>query len=1608
MKKITFMLLFFITALTYGQDFVNCSQTFTTSGPDSAGTQLIINAADITCNDGLAINSISVESATGSFTSGFCSLTGGGWFEFFLSIDGGAEQAVCAAELNGLDLTGFSSLVITSSDTDDFTDTVTMTLNLDVEHEAPSCVEPINLEADVTGTSSADLSWDAVSNAESYNWFVFEQGANIETDTPADSGTSATNSATSTGLNSSSFYFFYVVTDCGVDDGVSENSATVPFTTECDTFGDFSNDFSDEVTFELPLCWTGNTVSTGTAPNLRVTTVGSPQFGTKQIHMQSSGDANTVHHLISPELNNLGTVDKRLRISARQLTATQTNALEVGVMSDPSDLSTFSVIETINFEGNTLTDYDIILPEGTTENYFAFKTIFSGTFQTIYIDRVVYEDNPSCLEPSGVSEVSVGLNSVEIEWNEVVGVDDYEVAYGEAGFDPETEGDILLIEGFTTATILGLLEGEEYDFYVRALCSDVDISSWSDVLSALTLVEGATCDVAIPITSLPFTDSGNTADFGDNYSNTDRPSIDNAQFTDGTGGASYLNGDDVVYSFTPANDGVFNFELNDIGTWVGFWLFEGCSPFTGTIAYSTTSSGNDRLLPAIQLEAGVTYYVVISTFPTPQSTPYELVVTEVLCASPSELEVDTIAADSAEFSWTASADADAYDWFLMNEGENPEDDTPVDSGSTVDTTLVVEDLDADTNYTLFVRSDCSASESDFIQISFFTGYCVPTGTSANTHITNVTAVGLTTLNNASGNDSGYANFTGVTPTLSGFAGQTIELNITATSDPGRAAFIDWNGDFDFDISERVFTSGAYVSGTSVTSFQIPEDQPNGEYRLRVVANWFSPNPIACSVNINGETEDYVIIVTDAPSCLAPEGLQVDEVTTSTATISWDAVDNAANYTWFVFEAGDNPEEDTPIATGTTATISALVEGLEDASTYQAYVQADCDVDGESELSSAVVFGTSCNSVDVFPYEYGFEGDGSLDTCWEANNLTGNGNWNVATVSADGFQPNSGEYLAFLQWGALKTAELISAPLNLSAIGGPAEMSIFLHRHSGANATNDFYKIHINNSPSLSGATELLQIFSRNNIEPAVPANGFYEYTMSIPESFESSTEAYIIIEGSASGWDIAVDDISIYEAPEPTFANVQIIHNSPDPAASSVDVYVNGDLLPELTGLDFRNATAFLEVPAETDLEIDVVPAGGELSASVHNQTFNLAPDENYVVVANGLLADFELTVFSGARLAADDASDVDVLVHHGSPDAPAVDVAIDGVGVVVPNISFPQFQGYLSVSPVDVELQILPAGGDTPVAVYAAALSALEGAAVTVVASGLFGDGAVESNSFGLWVATATGGALIELPLVEEDDDAPMEPAPTPTEDENLVISLFSNAYDDVPVNTWLTPWSNAQLEDIQIQGVDTKLYTNLDFAGVEMTGDNSIDATQMTKFHVDVWTPNMTTVRVKLVDFGPDNVFGGGDDTEHELVFEDLTIGEWNSLELDLEDFVNLTNTANISQLIFSGLVDGVPGLGTLYVDNVYFSQPSLSNADFDATNFTYYPNPVKNELTIQSANTVEKVEVYNMLGQRVINARPNSKTPSVQMGDLTSGVYLMKVSINGTEKSFQVIKQ
>jgi hypothetical protein len=230
-------------------------------------------------------------------------------------------------------------------------------------------------------------------------------------------------------------------------------------------------------------------------------------------------------------------------------------------------------------------------------------------------------------------------------------------------------------------------------------------------------------------------------------------------------------------------------------------------------------------------------------------------------------------------------------------------------------------------------------------------------------------------------------------------------------------------------------------------------------------------------------------------------------------------------------------------------------------------------------------------------------------------------------------------------------------------------------------------------------------------------------------------------------------------------ARIQVIHNSADAAAAVVDVYLDGDLL--LDNFAFRTATPFVPVPSGVDLEVAIAPGNStSVADAIATFTYNLEADETYILVANGIVSasgytpatPFDIYVSGGAREVAQGPG-TDVLVFHGSTDAPTVQVAETAVlagAVIVDPFSYGEFAGYLEVPTADFVLEVqLPDG--TPVIAYQAPLDALnlDGAAITVLASGFLNPGANSNGAgFGLYVALPAGGELVALPVVTGIND--------------------------------------------------------------------------------------------------------------------------------------------------------------------------------------------------------------------------------------------------------------
>ncbi|MCW5908763.1 MAG: DUF4397 domain-containing protein [Chitinophagales bacterium] len=326
--------------------------------------------------------------------------------------------------------------------------------------------------------------------------------------------------------------------------------------------------------------------------------------------------------------------------------------------------------------------------------------------------------------------------------------------------------------------------------------------------------------------------------------------------------------------------------------------------------------------------------------------------------------------------------------------------------------------------------------------------------------------------------------------------------------------------------------------------------------------------------------------------------------------------------------------------------------------------------------------------------------------------------------------------------------------------------------------------------------------------------------------------------GPAFGLFAALANGTVVQLPVQQFANVQVIHNCADPAASSVDVYIDG--AKALDNFNFRTATPFIQLLAGVDHSIAIAASNSTsvADAIVTFNNINLTANENYVVVASGVVGSgfaanpdglstaFDLKVIANAQTAAANSGKVDFAIFHGVTDAPGVDVKVTNGPTLATNARFGDATGYIEVNPTWYPIDIYATGGTNPAARYVADLTGLDGGAAVVFASGFFAP-VLNNNGpgFGLFAALANG-TVVQLPIQQ-----------------NAMVQVLHNCADPAAASV-----------DVYIDGA--KAIDDFAFR----TGTPFINLLAGVDHSIAVAPPNSTTVADALVTFNGINLAANG----------------------------------------------------------------------------------------------------------------------------------------------------
>lgn len=83
-------------------------------------------------------------------------------------------------------------------------------------------------------------------------------------------------------------------------------------------------------------------------------------------------------------------------------------------------------------------------------------------------------------------------------------------------------------------------------------------------------------------------------------------------------------------------------------------------------------------------------------------------------------------------------------------------------------------------------------------------------------------------------------------------------------------------------------------------------------------------------------------------------------------------------------------------------------------------------------------------------------------------------------------------------------------------------------------------------------------------------------------------------------------------------------------------------------------------------------------------------------------------------------------------------------------------------------------------------------------------------------------------------------------------------------------------------------------------------------------------------------------------------------------------------------------------------------LSTSDFGSLKFNIYPNPAKDIVIVNAVENIKKIEIFNILGQRMIASDFSAHNAQINVSNLSQGTYLIKTYTDNAVGTKKFIKQ
>ncbi|RFC53386.1 fibronectin type III domain-containing protein [Brumimicrobium aurantiacum] len=916
----------------------------------------------------------------------------------------------------------------------------------------PSCPEPTALTSSNVTDTSVDIDWTENGTASLWNIEVGASGFTPGTGNEvfADNG-NTTQTSNVTGLNAVTAYDVYVQADCGSGD-VSNWVGPLTITTLCPATQ--SIPYLEEYSSYLPNCWSETNGILGSSSSYTATssTWGNDGF----LNNGSSGAArlniygtSTDEWLISPtfDLGTSSNYELKFDVGLTDFSGSGTDNMgaddTLAVVISTDNGATWSKANILKLyeqgtepsnSGETVI-IDLSTYSGLVKFGFYGSSSVSNTDYNVYIDDFEVRTQPSCPAPLNLALTDISSTTAEFSWT-TGGAAQSEIVVVPAG-DPLPTGGPTSTVPSSPSTVTGLTANTNYDVYVRDVCS-----------MASPLIISAVYDLPL---------SGGTPKGIELFVGTDIADLSEYGVSSANNGGGTSGGAEFTFPAVSVTAGTYIYvssESTNFQTYFGF-----APDYTDG---SMSVNGDD----AIELFHNGTVIDVfgdVDTDGSGQAWEY----TDGWALRNSNTVVNNGTFNDANWSFS---------------GPNAVDGCS--SNSSCSSSLAVGSFTATANVSPWEGP-----------LAIYTGLCTPAPTSVDgIGITNVT---MGTIDNTTGAETNnYGDYTAQSTSAAASSTLPIDITLETGYTYNLWAWVDWNGDLDFDDANEEYYLGESTSADPTTfnaSIVIPLGATLGSYTIRIGgadSGLGSTSPSdPCYTGSYASFEDYTLIVTAPPSCLAPTQLGATNLTATSADLTW--LENGTATAW-------NIEYDvTGYTQGNGNTQGASnnpynLTGLAANTTYDFYVQADCGGGDESAWVGPFTFTTEC---DIYTPNYLSDFSTYLPDCWSeagsGNTSTGPQTLGTSLWSQSGtsarinlytddredwlltpeFDLSAGGYEILLSTHAVDYGASI-----FTDMGSDDSVQVLISTDNGST-WSDIYSFNVNNQPTLTSSVVAIDLSS---------------------------------------------------------------------------------------------------------------------------------------------------------------------------------------------------------------------------------------------------------------------------------------------------------------------------------------------------------------------------------------------------------------------------------------------------------------------------------------------------------------------------------------------------